>query len=143
MNKPAIVDVVYRHPYSTTKHKVIENMLLCLTDLNRDKSKLYYICGDLNINTSSVNQSPIAEHFINTIVSCVVFPLVTKPTRVTDNSAIIIDHIINNSHQKFFPGVFNTCLISDYCIVYCQVTNICRVQIKKSETPLHFYSRQI
>ena len=76
-------------------------MSLCLADLGRDKNKLYYILGDLNINTSSVNRLLIAEHFITTIVSCGAFPLITKPTRVTGNSAtIIIDHLTAHIKKK-------------------------------------------
>ena len=82
----------------------------------------------------------LAEQFINAIVSCGAFPLVTKRNRVADNSATIIDHITTNvSHQKIFPKVFDTYLMSNHYILYCQVTNTSRVQINKSKMPSYFY----
>ena len=51
----------------------------------------------MNINIIGTNQlSPQAEKYPQAITSNGAFSLITKPTRVTDKSATVIDHIITN-----------------------------------------------
>ena len=64
-------------------------------------------------------------HFINTLLSCGAFLIITKPTRVTDTTTTIIDHIITNvTNHKILPGVIKTSEVSDHYPVFCQVQNI-------------------
>ena len=64
-------------------------------------------------------------HFINTLISCGTFPIITKPTRVTDTTATIIDHIITNvMNHEILPGVIGTSEVNDHYPVFCQVHNI-------------------
>ena len=64
-------------------------------------------------------------HFINTLINCGAFPITTKPTRVTDTTATIIDNIIINvTNQEIFSGVIETSEVSDHYPVFCQVHNI-------------------
>ena len=67
-------------------------------------------------------------HFINTLISCGAFPIISKPTRVTDTTAtiIFIDHIITNvTIYEILPGVIETSEVNDYYYpVFCQVHNI-------------------
>ena len=64
-------------------------------------------------------------HFINALLSCGAFPFITKPTRVTDTTATIIDHIITNvTNHKILPGVIETSEVSDQYPIFCQVQNI-------------------
>ena len=64
-------------------------------------------------------------HFINTLLSCGAFPIITKPTRVTGTTATIIDHIITNvTNHKILPRVIETSEISDNYPIFCQVQNI-------------------
>ena len=81
----------------------VEDLSHCLVDLSHDQ-KTYYILGNLNINTSSLNRSP-SEHFVNSILSCGDFPIITKPTRVTAISATITDHVFTNvTNHSILPG---------------------------------------
>ena len=64
-------------------------------------------------------------HFINTLISCGNFPIITKPTKITDSTATIIDHMITNvTNHAIFPGVVKTSEVSDHYPVFCQVHNI-------------------
>ena len=51
-----------------------------------------------------------------------VFQLITKPTRVTENSAFLIDHIFTSalSNPTFPRIILND--ISDHFIIYCAVS---------------------
>ena len=66
-----------------------------------------------------------AMHFINTVISCGTFPIITIPTRVTYSTATIIDHIITNvTNHEILPGVIETSEVSDHYPIFCQVQNI-------------------
>ena len=51
-----------------------------------------------------------------------VFQLITKPTRVTKNSASLIDHIFTSALcNSIFPGIILNDT-SDYFITYCAIS---------------------
>jgi len=62
--------------------------------------------GNLNINTSKVNRNPVGTRFRNTLISYGVSHLITKPTRVTESRATIIDHIVTNDFlYDIYPSI--------------------------------------
>ena len=109
--------IIYRHPTTSDVDVFIEELSTCLTKFSNNNST-FYILGDLNINSSSINRSPSAKRFLNMLLSCGAFPLITKPTRITDNSATIMDHIITNDYEHcIIPGIVKTIKIEDNCII--------------------------
>ena len=119
-----VIGVIYRHPSLILINAFIEDLSNCFTDYNKHNIN-YSILGDLNINISPINRSADAMHFINTLISCKTFPIIIKPTRVTDITATIIDHIITNvTNHEILPGVIETSEVSDHYSVFCQVQNI-------------------
>ena len=94
--------------------------------------------SDSNINTSTIERTPVAKRFLNMLLSCGVLPLITKPTRVSDNSATIIDHVLTNDYDHFItPGIVETNEISDHYPILCQV-NITQIR-KKADSTATFY----
>ena len=60
------------------------------------------------------------------------YPLINVPTRVTDNSSTIIDHIVTSDHtHNILPGVIKTDL-TDHCPIFCTISNL---TLKKSHKP--------
>ena len=84
-----------------------------------DEKKMFYIIGDINIDINRTNQkSPQAERCMQVITSNGAFSLITKPTRVTDKTATVIDHIItNDTTHSIFPRVIGTSLTDHYAIM--------------------------
>ena len=81
--------------------------------------------GDLNICFLKSENHKLTSDFIDTIYSYGVFPLISKPTRVTSTSASLIDHILTNnfdskSHHK--QGILCS-TISDHFAVFHIATN--------------------
>ena len=129
--------VIYRHPSSNDVEAFIEDLSICLKELNNSNSN-FYIVSDLNINTSTFERTPIAKRFLNMLLSCCVLPLITKPTRVSDNSATIIDHILTNDCEHFIiPGIVETNEISDHYPKLRQV-NLTQTR-KKEDSTVTFY----
>ena len=65
------------------------------------ENKTCYLLGDLNIDFLKSDGHKPTSDFLDTIYSHNLFPLITKPNRVTIHSATLIDHIITNDFEKF------------------------------------------
>ena len=51
---------------------------------------------DFNVNLLSYDGHTDTNHFINSMVSHYLLPYILHPTRVTDHSSTVIDHIFSN-----------------------------------------------
>ena len=131
------VGVIYRHPSPRDVEAFIKDLSICLKELNNSNSN-YYILGDLNINTSTIERTPVTKRFQNMLMSCGVLPLITKPTIVLDNSATIIDHILTNNNEHFIiPSIVETNEIYDQNHTLCQV-NLTQTS-EKVDSTVTFY----
>ena len=116
------VGVVYRHSNLTNVDEFMQNFSNCLTDLSHSKHT-YYVLGDFNIDTHPVNRTNYANNFINLLLSHGALPIITKPTRVTESSSTIIDHIITNDIAHILqPTVIKT-EITDHYPILCAAQN--------------------
>ena len=72
---------------------------------------------DINLNISESDCSS-SINYLSMLKSNAVFQLLTKPTRVTKNSASLIDHIFTSAlYNPIFPGIILN-NISDHFITY-------------------------
>ena len=63
------------------------------------------ICGDFNIDLLKTDLHPDTNIFMELLYSHGMFPLINKPTRVTSNTATLIDNIfINDLKLKIQSG---------------------------------------
>ena len=84
--------VLYRHP-NTSIPEFISKLddAFCNPLLT---NRCTYVLGDITIDIINSNRSKAAQEYVN-VWSCKGFyPIITKPTRVAETSATIIDHII-------------------------------------------------
>ena len=58
--------------------------------------KKRFIIGDFNLNCISYNEGSNLKHFYHKVFELGFIPLIDKPTRACQNSAIIIDNILTN-----------------------------------------------
>ena len=76
--------------------------------------------GDYNINLLNVDKHAPIQDFADAMFSHSFFPVITKPTRVTDKSATLIDNIFYNNYvenSSSWAGILYTD-ISDHFPVY-------------------------
>ena len=64
--------------------------------LGKIKDKRSIVAGDFNFNLLNISTHKITKDFIDTFTSQSFYPIITKPTRITDKSHTIIDHIWTN-----------------------------------------------
>ena len=112
-----VVGVIYRPPNTDLKQfneKFVD--LLCKI---RSDNKLVYLMGDYNINLLSAETHSPTSEFLELMFSNTYVPLINKPTRVSTNTATIIDNIFTNSKQfdSSFSGILYTD-ISDHFPIF-------------------------
>ena len=92
--KNVIVCCIYRAPGGSVDlfNEKFEDLLnkLC------DNTKLVYICGDFNIDLLKCESHYTTQNFVDIIFGAGFYPLITKPSRITDTSATLIDNILIN-----------------------------------------------
>lgn len=91
VHKHAIVGVIYRHPNGKieTFNKQFEKTLEKISK----EDKYCFICGDLNLNALNTSHAATAD-FLSMTMSENIIPHITLPTRITERSATLIDHIL-------------------------------------------------
>ena len=80
-NANIIMGVVYRMPDSSVD--MFNERLADILNSVQKENKLFYLLGDLNIDLFKHDVHRPNSKFLDTIYSYNVYPLVTKPTRVT------------------------------------------------------------
>ena len=90
------IGIVYRHPDASKLDNFIEDLSTCITELC-SSNETFFILGDISINISPVDRSAAANRYINMLLIHGVLPLITLPTRVTDDNATLTDHVFTSN----------------------------------------------
>ena len=56
-------------------------------------SKVVYMCGDFNIDLLQCEEQTESKHFFDQMFSSGLYPVITRPTRITGTTATITDNI--------------------------------------------------
>lgn len=130
--KNTIIGCLYRHPSSNVNDFTNEIQRI-LKLLDRGNPNVY-ILGDINIDLLKFSEHPPTEDYLNMIFSFNYLPLITKPTRLTDHTATLIDHIYTNNYQQAtMPGIA-TIDISDHLPIFC----LSSVQAEQKQKNLYY-----
>ena len=117
-SKPILVGVLYRPP---TTPGFLDRLTLAISKTTNFDSQEVYILGDLNINL--LDKGTMTSNGIKRYKEfCSLHGLkqiIKSPTRITDKSTSLLDHILTNSPQKVSQhGVLGLGL-SDHQLIYC------------------------
>lgn len=116
LQKNIIIGVLYRPPGNDIKI-FQEKIDLQLSKLSRE-NKICYIAGDFNLNLLNCESHQHTSNFFNSMISSSFYPLINKPTRITNTSATLIDNIFtNNITDKMLTGIMYTD-ISDHLPIF-------------------------
>lgn len=86
--------------------------------LEKYKDKVTFVCGDFNIDLLKSNDHKKTAEFIDTMFSFGFYPLILKPSRITKDSATLIDNIfVNITDGKINSGLLVTD-VSDHLPVF-------------------------
>ena len=81
------------------------------------------VLGDLNENLLKYNEHKQTSEYLDMLLSLVFMPIITKPTRITDHTATLIDHIYTNTPEKLLKSGLCLADISDHIPVFCTMAN--------------------
>ena len=119
--KNIIVGCLYRPPDASLNdfNRSVEDILTAISFEN----KLSYIMGDFNINILNSHSHQPTNEFINLMTSNSLYPLISKPTRITSSTATLIGNTFtNNLELKMNANILYTDW-SDHLPVF-QVTHL-------------------
>ena len=98
------------------------------------ENKIFYCIGDLNINFFKYDVYKPTSAMLDIMYACNVFPLITKPTLVTETTSTLIDHILMNNIDKISDHLQGTLCadIADHYAIFHIAGNI---KHDKTNTP--------
>ena len=103
--KNVIIGVTYRPPGGNIDdfNLIFSNVVNKLKQENR----LIYILGDFNINLINADSHQQTSNFLDIMYSASIFPLINRPTRVTAQTATLIDNVFCNDivNVNHFNGI--------------------------------------
>ena len=113
-HKNIIISCVYRAPGTDieTFRNTIENLL------SKCNQKTIFLCGDNNIDLLNPHKHKSIDEFIDTMYSINLYPLITRPTRITRNTATLIDNIFTNEMGKNMESGLLVTDITDHLPVF-------------------------
>lgn len=110
-SKPILVGITYRPP---DQSGFLNNLSAAITGTTSFDANEAYILGDLNIDLQK-RQSHYREfcslHGLK--------QLITSPTRVTETTSSLLDHVLTNSCDRVSQSGVIDIGISDHQIIYC------------------------
>ena len=110
IGKNIIIGVIYRPP--NNKFEIFENAMNELLNKIDRENKICYLMGDFNIDLLQSETCDIANKFSEQLFTSCFYPIITKPTRITEHTATLIDNIFTNNIEKLDSSV-NGILFSD------------------------------
>ena len=96
-SKNTIIGVIYRPntlPYADLD--IFVDALTEIINVISNENKTIYLMGDFNIDLLKFGTHKKNNDFIDSIVTQGLLPHISRPTRIGNNSAMLIDHIYSN-----------------------------------------------
>ena len=113
-----LIGVIYRPPRSnvdaflTIRQNLVQNPILTNKDV--------FLMGDFNIDLIKYISQNASQEFVETLLSASFLPLISKPTRVANQSATLIDNIFCNILPLPESGIVLSD-ISDHYPIFAQI----------------------
>ena len=116
-SKNVVIGSIYR-PHSDCE-SFIKSMEKIFNTLKLENKTCYFL-GDFNFDLFKHELHKPTSDFLDCMYSQACFPLINRPTRVTQSSATLIDNIFSNqydSKNKVLSGIYPT-TISDHYLIW-------------------------
>ena len=111
MEKNVLIGVIYRPP--NTDINTFNDQFATLMENIKQEEKICYLMGDYNINLLNIESHGPTSVFNDIMYSNGFIPLITRPTRVTESTATLIDNIFTNRLKSQFGGIMQGILLTD------------------------------
>jgi exonuclease III len=98
VGKNVIIGVIYRPP--NNKIDSFENIMNQILGKIDKENKIGYLMGDFNIDLLKSESCDYTNRFLEQMFTSSFFPLILRPTRITQHTAILIDNIFTNDIEN-------------------------------------------
>ena len=112
-NKTKVIVNFYRSP-SRDPNKFLDLLGAVLSGLDRHSRKHISFYGDANIDLIKYDTDIFSQRLIDTLANYGFVQTVSKPTRITDRSATLIDHVYTNNIENTVSSNIITLDLSDH-----------------------------
>ena len=99
------INVITIYKPNTSKSLFTEKCMEVLSTVGVRGAGELYVCGDFNIDLLQCENDDDTQHFLTLFQSLSLLPVISKPTRITDTTATLIDHIYVANPYKVQPGI--------------------------------------
>ena len=109
-----VIGSIYRPP--NTDVSIFNSDLLSILNIihNGYRNNLVIIAGDFNLNLLNSNSHAATAEFVNNMLSYNFISAINKPTRITEQSATLIDNIFVNSVRYDYSSAIVYSDVSDH-----------------------------
>ena len=122
--KNLIVGVMYRPPKQSLQ-EFINDLDLLIIRISKENKKCY-IMADWNIDLTKHQSHDKTGEFLDIMFSRSFFPLISRPTRITSNSATLIDNIFTNDPNNCSASGLLFTDISDHLPIFTILSDHCK-----------------
>ena len=96
----------------------------------KSPNKQFHVAGDFNLNVLDYEICKKTQEFLNIIYENGMIPITNKPARITNKTAIAIDHILTNPYtETIFKTAILKCDVSDHFPI-CLVIPSLKISLK-------------
>ena len=120
--RQVIIGNVYRSPSTRNTDAFISTLDSHLKRLERFSSKQIHIGGDFNIDHIKHEYDEHGQNLLNTTGNHGFLQLISRPTRVTDFTSTLIDHIYSNSIDSVKCTSVITLDLSDHLGTFAKIS---------------------
>ena len=117
-NRNLLIGNIYRPPQTSIRDftEILNTVLVQIReDTNLKKSELIRV-GDIDLLKTEIHVE--TSKYLDTLLDHNLLPVISKPTRITQSTATLIDHIFaQNIHENSKSGILLESL-SDHCPTY-------------------------
>ena len=116
--KPITIGILYRPPKQAGFLKEVSSALQNITNFY---NKEVYILGDININLMLFSEkTPMGiKKYTEFCALHGLTQIIKKPTRITEKTSTLLDHILVNSKDKISQSGVIDLGLSDHQMIYC------------------------
>jgi len=134
--KNIVLGLVYRHPNSSAD-AFRDELNNTLNEISRSNKQIV-IFGDFNIDLIKFESHQSTSDYLDMLYSYFCFPVITQPTRVTEHSRTLIDHIYTNSLDKNIATGILVSDLSDHFPIFMTLHDILPSQRQRSKLKRNF-----
>ena len=121
-NRTLIIGNVYRSPAKRNCEPFNNLLESIVQNLNRHARKQIYIAGDFNQDLIQHDNNTQTQTLIDSMTKLSFVQIVSRPTRITETSATIIDHVYTNNIENTLSCNIATLDISDHLATVTKIS---------------------